>query len=147
MKIALGSDHAGLELKNQIRDQLRNDGHEVVDMGTNTPESTDYPDYARLVGECVALGQAERGILICGSGAGMAIAANKIHGIRAGVGTSPGVVRLLRGHNDINVLAEGARFTSPEDAVEMVRVFLTTPFEGGRHQRRINKIAQMEQAL
>jgi ribose 5-phosphate isomerase B len=116
-------------------------------MGTNSPESTDYPDYARLVAESVAHGESERGILICGTGAGMAIAANKVHGIRAGVGGSPDEVRLLRGHNNINILAEGARFTTPEAAAEMVRVFLTAPFEGGRHELRINKIAQMEQEL
>jgi ribose 5-phosphate isomerase B len=146
MKIALGADHAGFVLKDQLRDELRQAGHEVTDFGTSSPESTDYPDYAAAVGHAVAAGEFERGILVCGTGVGMAIAANKIHGIRAAAGGNPDEVRLARQHNDANVLTLGGRFMLPEPAAALVNIFLDTPFEGGRHQRRVDKIAQLEQA-
>ena len=145
MKIAMGADHAGFELKNHLGEILRRSGHEVCDFGTNSAESTDYPDYAARVAKAVASGAAERGVLVCGSGVGMSIAANKVQGIRAAVGIQIEQVRLIRGHNDANVLTLGARFTDPETARELLQAFLDAPFEGGRHQRRIAKITRLEE--
>ena len=147
MKIAIGADHAGFVLKDQVRDALREAGHEVVDAGTDSAESTDYPDYADKVARDVVSGAADRGILVCSTGVGMSIAANKVHGIRAALAFNPDEVRLTRAHNDANILTIGARYTGADAAKEMVRVFLETPFEGGRHARRIGKIAQMEREL
>ena len=144
MKLALGSDHAGFGLKNRLREQLVAEGHIVEDFGTDSEESTDYPDYARAVSEAVAAQRAERGILVCASGVGMQIAANKIPGIRAAVGFNLDQVALIRAHNDANVLTLGSRFSGPAEAAEMVRVFLRTPFDGGRHQRRLGKISDIE---
>jgi ribose 5-phosphate isomerase B len=144
MKIAIGADHAGYALKDEVRDALRLAGHEVVDVGTHSAESTDYPDYASLVAHDVVNGTADRGILVCSTGVGMSIAANKIDGIRAAIAFHPDEVRLTRAHNDANILTIGARYTSPEAANEMVRIFLETPFEAGRHARRVEKIAQLE---
>jgi ribose 5-phosphate isomerase B len=144
MKIAIGADHAGFELKNRLRDWLRAEGHQVDDAGTHTPESTDYPDYAGRVGRAVVDGRAERGILVCASGAGMSIAANKIRGVRAVLVSTVEQALLTRAHNDANVLALGARFLEQAAAEELVQVFLSTPFEGGRHGRRVEKITQME---
>lgn len=144
MKIAIGADHAGFELKNQLGEALRESGHEVRDFGTDSGESTDYPDYAGQVARAVASGAAERGLLVCGSGAGMSIAANKVRGVRAVMGVSLEVVRLTRAHNNANVLTLGARFVEPAVAGELVRAFLETPFEGGRHERRVSKISQLE---
>src|SRR6185436_20081092 len=149
MRIALGADHAGFELKNELSDVLRQSGHEVCDFGTNSAESIDYPDYAAHVAKTVAAGKAERGVLVCSSGVGMSIAANKIRGIRAALGVSPEEVRVTRAHNDANVLTLGARFTDPALARELVRTFLETPFEdsgndGGRHARRVAKISDLE---
>ena len=146
MKIAIGADHAGVELKDRLREALRGAGHEVVDFGTNSRESTDYPDYAKAVAEGVAHGDAERGILVCSTGVGMSIAANKVEGIRAALAVQPEQVRLTRAHNNANVLALGANFTEAATAEEMVRVFLNTPFEGGRHERRLEKIRQLERS-
>jgi RpiB/LacA/LacB family sugar-phosphate isomerase len=144
MKIAIGADHAGFALKDQVRDALRQAGHEVVDVGTNSAESTDYPDYAGAVAHDVVSGAADRGVLVCSTGVGMSIAANKVDGIRAALAVNPEEVRLTRAHNDANIITIGARYTDPQTANEMVRVFLETPFEGGRHARRIGKIAQLE---
>lgn len=144
MKIAIGADHAGYALKDQVRDALRLAGHEVIDVGTDSAESTDYPDYANTVARDVVAGAADRGILVCSTGVGMSIAANKIHGIRAAIAFHPDEVRLTRAHNDANIITIGARYTEPEAANEMVRIFLETPFEGGRHARRIGKIADLE---
>ena len=145
MKIAIGSDHAGFELKEQLRDTLRAAGYEVADLGTASTESTDYPDYAAAVARAVRDGQAGKGILICSSGVGMSIAANKIKGIRAALGTNPEEVSFVRRHNDANVLAIGAKYTGAALAGELVNLFLTTEFEGGRHQRRLDKIKVLEQ--
>jgi ribose 5-phosphate isomerase B len=150
MKIAIGADHAGFELKKQLGDVLRQSGHEVCDFGTNSAEAADYPDYALHVAKAVSSGAAERGVLICGSGIGMAIAANKVRGVRAAVGATPEEVRLTRAHNNLNVLTLGARFMDPAKALELVRTFLETPFEdshneSGRHARRVAKITQMEE--
>jgi len=145
MKIAIGADHAGFELKNHLGEVLRQTGHEVCDLGTHSAESTDYPDYAARVAKAVASGAAERGVLVCGTGVGMSIAANKVQGIRAAVGIQIEQVRLIRGHNDANVLTLGARFTDPETARELLLAFLDAPFEGGRHERRVAQIARLEE--
>ena len=147
MKIALGADHAGFELKNKLRDALRAVGQEVIDFGTNSAESTDYPDYAGLVGRAVAAGTADRGVLVCGSGVGMSIAANKIRGVRAALAVNAEEVRLTRQHNNANVITLGARFIEPATAQELVRLFLETPFDGGRHERRVGKISELEKEL
>jgi ribose 5-phosphate isomerase B len=144
MKLAVGSDHAGFALKNRLLDRLRSAGHDVRDFGSDSDASTDYPDYARAVSDAVAKGEAERGILVCASGAGMSIAANKVRGVRAALGVSPDQVQLIRSHNDANVLTLGARFTDPDEAGRLVDVFLNTPFEGGRHARRVAKIADID---
>jgi len=144
MRISIGADHAGLGLKDHLREKLIRDGHEVVDRGTYSGASTDYPDYAVPVARDVAAGHADRGILVCCTGVGMSITANKIPGIRAALGTSVDQVKLVRGHNDANILTFGAKYTRPEEADAMVEVFLSTDFEGGRHARRVGKIAALE---
>lgn len=145
MRVAIGSDHAGFHLKNYLRDRLKNEGHEVIDVGANTPESSDYPDYAARVGRLVVSGEAERGILVCGTGAGICIAANKIPGVRAAAVSEPVTARLARLHNDANIICFGERIVGPELAADIVRVFLETPFsEGERHIRRIRKVADLE---
>lgn len=144
MKIAIGADHAGLLLKGSLSEFLRRGGNEVLDRGTYGAESCDYPDFAAAVARDVASGRAERGILVCTTGVGMAMAANKVHGVRAALGTCPEEVALVRAHNDANVLTLGARFTKPEDAEVMVNKFLTTEFAGGRHARRVAKMSAIE---
>ena len=146
MKIAIGADHAGFALKEQLRQRLAGEGHQVVDFGADSGESCDYPDFAQPVAREVGLGRADRGILVCSTGVGMSIAANKVDGIRAAIAFNPDEVRLTRAHNDANILTIGSRYTDPQAANEMVRVFLDTPFEGGRHARRIGKIAQLEKS-
>lgn len=138
--IALGADHAGFEYKEHITDLLRSKQIEFRDFGTSSPDSTDYPDYAHSVAEAVSSGAAEFGILVCGSGIGMSIVANKHRGVRAASVESVEGARLARQHNNANVLALGARLTPWEKAVEIIEAFLSTPFEGGRHQRRVDKI-------
>ncbi|MEZ5356746.1 MAG: ribose 5-phosphate isomerase B [Bryobacteraceae bacterium] len=145
MKIAIGADHAGFALKEKLRDRLVAEGFEVHDVGTNNSESSDYPDFASRVGHEVASGSAERGVLVCSSGVGMSIAANKIPGIRAALATHEEEVRLTRSHNDANVLTIGAKYTSEEEAGELLNVFLSTGFEGGRHARRVDKITKLEE--
>ncbi|MBI4909739.1 MAG: ribose 5-phosphate isomerase B [Acidobacteria bacterium] len=145
MKISIGADHAGYALKEAVRRGLEAAGHEVTDHGTSSPDSTDYPDYAVQVGEDVQQGKAERGILVCSTGVGMSIAANKLHGIRAANVWNADEATLSRQHNNANVLALGARYTNAEQAAELVDIFLNTPFEGGRHARRVAKIAAAEQ--
>lgn len=145
MKIAIGSDHAGFALKEQLRDRLRAEGHEVMDLGTTSTESTDYPDYAAAVGHAVRDGAVDKGVLVCSSGVGMSIAANKVKGVRAALGTNADEVSYVRKHNDANVLAIGAKYTEPALAGELVDVFLATAFEGGRHARRVEKIRILEE--
>ena len=145
MKIAIGADHAGFRLKEHVRDHLRAEGHEVIDVGTSSEESTDYPDYAKVVAEDVSAGKADRGVLVCSTGIGMSIAANKVHGVRAAVGASEDTVRLTRAHNNANVLTIGAKYTDPASAERFVDIFLSTPFDGGRHERRLQKVAQIEE--
>jgi ribose 5-phosphate isomerase B len=144
MRIALGADHAGCGLKEAIMRRLDARGIPYENVGTDTTESVDYPDYARQVAQAVASGRAARGILICGTGIGMAIVANKILGIRAALVGDLESARLCREHNDANVLALGARVTAPDSALAIVELFLDTPFAGGRHQRRVDKIAAIE---
>ena len=144
MNIAIGADHAGFALKQEIAEALRAAGHNVMDKGADSAASTDYPDYAEAVAQAVAAGAAERGILVCSTGVGMSIAANKIHGVRAALAVNPEEVQLTRQHNDANVLTLGAKFTDEATANQFVKLFLETPFEGGRHQRRVDKISQIE---
>jgi ribose 5-phosphate isomerase B len=145
MKIAIGADHAGFSLKEGLREALTKKGLEIVDFGTASSESTDYPDYAEKVANAVASGEVERGILVCSTGVGMSIAANKVHGVRAALAYNTEEVGLTRAHNDANVLAFGAKYTGIEQAKEMVDVFLETPFDGGRHERRVNKMMSLEE--
>ncbi len=145
MKIAIAADHAGFTLKEKIRKRLAAEGHELVDFGPGSAESCDYPDFALPVAREVAGHHADRGILVCSTGIGMAIAANKVAGIRAAPGQSEDEVRLTREHNDANVLTLGARYVDEQQAAGLVEIFLKTEFQGGRHARRIAKIAQIEQ--
>jgi ribose 5-phosphate isomerase B len=145
MRIALGADHAGVALKADVQALLESRGITIVDMGAVSEESVDYPDYAADVGRAVASGEVDSGILVCGTGLGMAIAANKVPGVRAVPVVDVESTRLGRAHNDANILALGARVTPSAVALELVTTFLDTPFEGGRHQRRIDKIAALEQ--
>ena len=143
-RIALGADHAGFEEKEKIKHTLDELGIEYVDMGTTSTDSVDYPDYAQKVAEAVSKGEVDQGLLVCGSGTGMAIAANKVKGVRAAVAWSPDIARLAREHNDANVLSLPARFTSAEDSAEIVKAFFGAKFEGGRHEKRVEKIAELE---
>jgi ribose 5-phosphate isomerase B len=144
MKIAIAADHAGFALKEKLRQRLAEDGHEVVDFGTASAESCDYPDFAQPVARDVAQGRSDRGILVCSTGIGMALAANKVAGVRAVPAQSEDEVRLTREHNDANVLTLGAKYVDEEHAAELIQVFLNTEFAGGRHARRVAKIAQLE---
>lgn len=146
MKIALGADHAGFELKEKIRGYLQQKGIIVDDRGTKSSESVDYPDYARLVGEDVINKRADFGILVCGSGIGMSIAANKVPGIRAVNAHDETEAHLAREHNDANVLTLGGRFLEESVAQKIIDKWLSTPFAGGRHGKRVEKISQIERA-
>ena len=146
MRIALGADHAGIHLKQEIRQLLDERGFAYSDFGTNATDSVDYPDFAKTVATEVASGHYDYGILFCGSGIGMAIAANKVHGIRAAPVTDEVSARLSREHNNANVLALGERITPADEARKIVNAFLDTPFAGGRHQRRVDKISALESA-
>jgi ribose 5-phosphate isomerase B len=144
VRIAIGADHAGFHLKETIKVRLLESGFAVDDVGTNGEASVDYPDYAAAVAGRVVSGATERGILVCGTGIGMAMAANKVDGIRAAPVVDLESARLSREHNDANVLTLGARITPPDLALEIVRLFLETPFAGGRHQRRVDKIMALQ---
>ncbi len=144
MKVALGADHAGLGLKDKIAAALVETGHEVDDLGTYRPDSCDYPDFAAKVAREVAGGRAQRGILVCATGVGMTMAANKVAGVRAALCNDLYTARFARLHNDANVLAVGARVVGPEQALEIVDLFMGTEFEGGRHQRRVDKIMELD---
>ena len=146
MKIAIASDHGGYEYKQQLIPFLEDMGHTVLDMGCNGPASVDYPDFALPCAQAVAAGEAERGVVICGTGIGASICANKVAGIRCALCTDPLMARLTREHNDANVLALGGRIIGIELAKEILRVFLASEFSGGRHKNRIDKIARFEQA-
>ena len=144
MKIALGADHAGFELKQKVKQLLDQQGTAVEDYGTVSEESVDYPDFARKVAEEVAGKRADLGILVCGSGIGMAIAANKVPGVRAANITSESEAQMSREHNDLNVLTLGARVLDEDKALKIVDKWLHTSFAGGRHQRRVDKISEIE---
>lgn len=144
MKIAMAADHGGYELKNILRDYLAEKGHEVTDLGTNSSDSVDYPDYAVLCCNEVVSGSADFGILVCGTGVGISIAANKVKGIRCGLCPSPEIAALVKQHNNANVIALGGRFTSVETAKEIVDAYMSAEFEGGRHLGRIDKIMALE---
>jgi ribose 5-phosphate isomerase B len=145
VKIAIASDHAGFQLKERIAAALRAEGHQLEDFGTDSDASVDYPDYAEPAARAVADGQADRGVLVCGSGVGVSIVANKVDGVRAVHAHDPEEAAISRRHNDTNVLAIGERTTPAEHAIEIVNSFLAADFEGGRHQRRVEKIAQVEE--
>jgi ribose 5-phosphate isomerase B len=144
MKIAIGADHAGYEDKEKVKKTLDDLGIQYEDFGTQSTESVDYPDYAQKVGEAVAHGEVDSGLLVCGSGTGMAIAANKVPGVRAAVAWSEEIARLAREHNDANVLSLAARFTPPDELEKIVRAWFNAKFDGGRHQRRVDKIKEIE---
>jgi ribose 5-phosphate isomerase B len=146
MRIALGSDHAGVSLKADIKQMLDERGVEYEDFGTDSADSVDYPDYAARVAREVAAGRFDRGILFCGSGMGMAMAANKVPGVRAAPVVDTTSARLSREHNDANVLTLGERLTTPDLAREIVALFLETPFAGGRHAGRVDKINALDRA-
>ena len=144
LAIALGADHAGFALKQLLKVWLEGQGHTVLDVGTHTAESVDYPDYARAVTDALLAGAAERGILVCGTGLGMAMAANKVPGVRAASCVDAYTAQMAREHNDANVLTLGARIVKGEDAIEIVRVWLDTAFAGDRHIRRLAKLVALE---
>jgi ribose 5-phosphate isomerase B len=140
MNIAIGSDHAGYRYKTMLVEMLRESGHDVIDFGTNSEERADYPDYAVATARSVGSGQSQAGVLVCGSGIGVAITANKITGVRAATCVTPEMAKLSRMHNNANVVCIGERLVTPEEAKEIVNEFLQTGFEGGRHEDRVAKI-------
>jgi len=144
MNIAVGSDHRGIDCRKELIEFLGSRNIQVVDCGPETTESTDYPDYAEQVALAVSVGKADRGILICGTGVGMSIAANKVKGIRAAVCNDVETARLTRGHNNVNVLCLSANRWNSDEPMEVVAEFLDAPFEGGRHKRRVEKIGDVE---
>jgi len=139
--VALGADHAGVALKATLREALDAAGHPTLDLGTQGPESVDYPDFAHAVAQAVLAGRARFGVLVCGTGIGISIAANRQMGIRCALAHDATTARLAREHNDANVLALGARIVGPEVALDALRAFLATPFGGGRHERRVRKLS------
>jgi ribose 5-phosphate isomerase B len=144
MRIAIAADHAGFALKQKLLPHLAAAGHEIVDFGTHSEESCDYPDFAEPVAHEVAAGRADRGILVCMTGIAMSIAANKVCGVRAARAESEDAIRLTREHNDANILTLGALFVDEARALSLIRVFLATEFQGGRHARRLAEVAEIE---
>lgn len=144
MIIAIGCDHAGYELKEKVKAKLQAEGHTMIDVGTDSTESVDYPKFGHAVGRTVASGEAERGVAICGSGIGISIACNKVPGIRAALCTSTEMAEMCRRHNNANVICMGARMISEELAFAMIDTWMTTEFEGGKHLRRINELDDIE---
>jgi ribose 5-phosphate isomerase B len=140
VKIAVGSDHAGFELKETLKKSLDRRGVPYRDLGTSSTDSVDYPDFAHRLADAISRGEAQRGLLVCGSGQGMAMAANRHRGVRAAMALDEESARLSREHNDANVLSLGARLTPPDRAERILEVFLDTPFAAGRHERRVAKI-------
>lgn len=145
MRIAIGSDHAGYRLKTALRDWLLEMGHEVDDRGTNSEERVDYPHFGAAVGLAVASGAADAGVIVCGSGQGIAMAANKVPGVRAGVIRDVQDAEMTRKHNDANIASFGERVTDTETAIEALAVFLSTEFESGRHAERVAQLARLDQ--
>lgn len=144
MKIAIGNDHAAVEMKNAIADYVREMGHEVVNFGTDTSESVDYPEYGEKVGRAVASGEYDCGILICGTGVGISIAANKVNGVRAAVCSDVATAHLVKEHNNANIIAFGARIVGLELAKDIVKAYLEAEFLGGRHEKRVAMFAEIE---
>lgn len=140
MKISLGMDHAGLALRPAVETYLKNHNIEIIDHGTHTPDSVDYPDFAQLVGQDVATGNADFGILMCSSGIGMSISANKVKGVRAALVQNEDNAEFSRRHNDANVICMGQKYLDLPSAQKLLDIFLKTPFDGGRHERRVNKV-------
>ena len=145
MKIAIGNDHTAVEMKNHIQQYLEEKGHEVINFGTDSHDRCDYPVYGKKVAEAIVNGECERGILICGTGIGISLAANKVKGIRAAVCSESYSARLTRQHNDANIIAFGARVVGEATAEMIVDEFINTDYEGGRHQRRVDMITAIEQ--
>ena len=143
MKISIGADHAGFSIKEKIREYLESKGYTILDKGTYSEESVDYPEFGHAVGNSVQSGESTKGIVVCGSGIGISMAANKVEGIRAALCTTPEHAQMSRLHNDANVLAIGARMTDYNVIIEIVDTWLNTEFEGGRHSRRVNKIEDL----
>ena len=144
LKIAIGSDHGGVDQKDEVVKHLKEKGYEVVDVGTNSHDSCHYPVYGAEVGKLVASKKCDFGIVICTSGEGIAIAANKIKGVRCGIGYNDEVSRLMRQHNNANVISFGAKFMETKDVIRRVDIFLSTEFEGGRHETRVKLISNLE---
>ena len=144
-RIPIASDHAGFELKERLRESLAQMGYDVQDIGTHSTASTDYPDYAHPLAQEVSNGEAVRGVLLCGTGLGMSYVANRYPGVRAAVAWTPEIAALARKHNDANVLSMGARVVGVGLAEEILATFLATPFEGGRHARRVQQVMDLEQ--
>ena len=142
MRVAVASDHGGYKLKEKVKEYLESRDIDVIDLGTNSEESVDYPEYGRACAKAVAGGEADRGIVCCGTGIGISIAANKVNGIRCGLCTNVEMAKLTRQHNDSNMLAMGGRIIDDETAMAITEAFIDTEFEGGRHQRRIDKIEE-----
>lgn len=140
MKIAIGCDHGGFELKEQLRRYLSSNGHEIIDCGTISVESCHYPVFGKMVAKRVLSGDAEYGIVVCTTGEGISMACNRYKGIRCGIAYNDEVTRMMRAHNNANIISFGARFISLEDAIKRVNIFLNTSFEGGRHQTRIDML-------
>ena len=147
MKIAVGSDHAGFDYKETVKEYLKKKGHEVIDKGTYSRESVDYPVFGEAVGKAVASGEADFGIVICGTGIGISISANKVPGVRAALCTNEYMARMARKHNNANVLAFGARVLGIDVALGIVDQFFSSEFEGGRHEKRVNLISGIERSL
>jgi ribose 5-phosphate isomerase B len=147
MKVAVGADHKGFEFKEKVKEILRKLGHEVIDFGTNSTEPVDYPDFGFKVAHAVARGEADYGITVCWTGNGMNIAVNKVRGIRAGLALNPEMAYLTRLHNDANVLTLSSKFTAKNQLEQILKAFLETKYEGGRHVARLEKIRRVEQGL
>ncbi|WP_312094956.1 ribose 5-phosphate isomerase B [Aminipila sp.] len=143
MKIAMACDHGGFELKEEIKTYLEKQGIQILDLGTHTTDSVDYPEYGEACGEAVVSGRADRGIVCCGTGIGISIAANKVKGVRCALCTSVQMAEMTRKHNDANILAMGGRITDTEAAKNITQAWLDTEFEGGRHQRRVDMLNNM----
>lgn len=144
MKISIGCDHGGFALKEQVAEHLKQLGHEVVDCGTYSTDSCDYPEFGAKAARMVADGQCQRGVVICTTGIGISISANKVKGIRCALCMNTDMAMMTRKHNDANMIATGAKYVTPQLAFEMVDIFLSTDFEGGRHQIRVDKLMNIE---
>ena len=144
MKIAIGNDHAAVAMKNEIKAYMEELGHEVINFGTDTTDSVNYPEYGEAVGRAVAAQEVDCGVLICGTGVGISLAANKVKGVRAAVCSEPVTARLVKEHNNANIIAFGARIVGIEVAKEIVRAYLEAQFQGGRHQTRVDLIHEIE---